>query len=273
METIYKQNLFQGKTALITGGGTGIGLRIARELSTLGATVILASRSEEKLNKGVETIENDGRKVISIPLDIRNIESVQNCFSKIKEKVGECHILINNAGGQFPSLAKDINQKGWKAVIDTNLNGTFSMCQEALHSFFKESGGAIVNIIANIWNGFPYMAHTGAARAGVENLTKTLSIEWAKYGVRVNAIAPGVINSSGLQTYEEPFRSGVQMAKEFNLTGRLGTEAEVASACLFLLSPGAQYITGTTLRVDGGESVFHPFMPPSPHGKLEPILS
>ena len=139
MDSIYKNNLFKNKTALVTGGGTGIGLRIARELSMLGATVILASRSKDKLEKGKHIIEEDGGKALCIPLDIRSPENIHTCFSEIKKEIGECHYLINNAGGQFPSEAKHIKEKGWRAVIDTNLNGTFFMCQAAFHSFFKEN--------------------------------------------------------------------------------------------------------------------------------------
>lgn len=272
MKTIYRDNLFRDKVALITGGGTGIGLRTAQELSYLGAKVILASRNPENLEAGKKVLESDGGEAFTIVLNIRDEESVKECFKTIKSEFGECHYLINNAGGQFPSPAEHITSKGWQAVIETNLTGTFLMCQHAFTSFFKENGGGIVNIIANMWNGFPMMAHTGAARAGVDNLTKSLSIEWAQYGVRVNAIAPGVINSSGLETYKEPFKSQVQKAKAFNLTHRLGSEGEVAAACLYLLSSAAQFVTGTTIKVDGGESLYHPFCPPKEHSNLSPDI-
>lgn len=271
MQTIFKEGLFEGKVALITGGGTGIGLRIARELAVLGATVIIASRKMENLEKGVEIIEKDGGKVIPIQCNIRDEESIKNCIAQTIEKAGKIDILVNNGGGQFPSPAEFINKKGWHAVIETNLTGTFFMCQEVFNQQFSKHGGLIVNIIANMQRGFPMLAHTGAARAGVDNITKSLAAEWGKYGVRINSVAPGTIMSSGLDTYDPAYREFIMTFAENNQTTRLGTSAEVASAVVYLLSPAASFITGQTLYVDGGETVFNPVMPPSKNDKHPPF--
>jgi NAD(P)-dependent dehydrogenase (short-subunit alcohol dehydrogenase family) len=264
LNSIYKENLFQDKTALVTGGGTGIGLRIAKELAQLGATAILASRKKENLDKAVVQIKNEGGKSFAVECNIREEESLKNAVKTSLSYTGKIDFLINNAGGQFPAPAEMINRKGWQAVIDLNLNGTFFLTQEVFNSYMQENGGAIVNITANFWNGFPMMSHTGAARAAVENLTKSLAIEWGKYGVRINGVAPGTINSSGLQSYAPEFKEHIFKQRSLNNQScRLGTEAEVASAVLFLLSPGAAYITGETIKVDAGESIFSPLFPPS----------
>jgi NAD(P)-dependent dehydrogenase (short-subunit alcohol dehydrogenase family) len=173
------------------------------------------------------------------------------------DKFGRIDMLVNNAGGQFPSPALTMSRKGWDAVIETNLTGTFQMSQAVVEKAMAEKkSGAIVNIIAQMWNGFPMMAHTGASRAGVDNLTKTLAFEWAQLGIRVNAVAPGVILSSGVDNYAPDFKKAFLDSKNYIPAGRLGTPREVAAAVVFLLSPAAGFITGTTLRVDGGEPLY-----------------
>lgn len=264
VSSIYKDNLFKDKTALITGGGTGIGLRIAKELAQLGATVILASRKKENLDKAVEEMVSSGGKAFAVECNIREEESIKNAVKTSMYFTGSIDCLVNNAGGQFPAPAEMINRKGWQAVIDLNLNGTFFLTQAVLNACMQEKGGSIVNITANFWNGFPMMSHTGAARAAVENVTKTLAIEWGKYGVRINGVAPGTINSSGLQSYAPEFRESIfALRSKNNQSFRLGTEAEVAAAVIFLLSPAAAYITGETLKVDAGESIYSPIFPPT----------
>ncbi len=263
MRTIYRENLFRGKTALVTGGGTGIGLRTARELAVLGATVVLASRKQEHLDEGLATIEGEGGKAFVLSCNIREEDSVRACIAKTLEHSGSLDFLVNNAGGQFPSPAEELSARGWAAVIETNLTGTFFMCREAFRQAFRKKGGSVVNVIANMWKGFPMMAHTGAARAGVDNLTKTLAVEWGRYGVRVNGVAPGVIQSSGLDHYDPQFQPFILAAGKHNQAGRFGTEAEVAAAILFLLSPAAAYITGETLKVDAGDWLYAPNLPPA----------
>ena len=174
MNSIFKTNLFDNKVALITGGGTGIGLRTARELASLGATVILASRKVDNLLKAADIIKSEGGKAIPIECNIREEESIQKCVEQAINEAGTIDFLINNAGGQFPSVAESISKKGWNAVIETNLTGPFFMSQEVFNKVFINKGGAIVSVLANIRNGFPMLSHTAAARAGAGKCTRAV---------------------------------------------------------------------------------------------------
>jgi len=171
-------------------------------------------------------------------------------------------ILINNGGGQFPSPAEFLNRKGWHAVVETNLTGTFFLTQEVFNQSMRDHGGSVVNITMDNRNGFPMLSHSAAARAGVQNLTMSLANEWGKYGVRINSVAPGTIESSGLDSYAPQFQEFVRGYGKHNQHFRLGTEAEIASAVVYLASPAASFITGVNLAVDGGESIYTPLMPP-----------
>lgn len=251
MASVFRPDLFLGRTVLVTGGGSGIGAAIAREMASLGATVLLAARRAERLRATAEALGGHWHEV-----DIRDEESVRRLFDWVRGSHGRLDALVNNAGGQFSSPAEDISRKGWHAVVDTNLTGTFLMCREAFQQFFRESGGSIVNLVAEMWRGFPGMAHTGAARAGVVNLTRTLAVEWAARGVRVNAVAPGVIASEGLTRYPAEVQGMLEQIRRDTPFKRFGTEAEVAGAVAFLLSPAAAYVSGETLRVDGAGSLW-----------------
>jgi NAD(P)-dependent dehydrogenase (short-subunit alcohol dehydrogenase family) len=269
-QTVFRQDLFREKVAVVTGGGSGIGKAIAAELGELGARVVIAGRKDERLQATAEELRSWGVEVLTAKTNIRDEEQVAALMSHTVEHFGSIDLLVNNAGGQFPSPAASISLKGWRAVVETNLTGTFLCCREAFSAWMDEHGGAVVNIVADIWRGFPGMAHTGAARAGVVNLTKSLALEWAWRGVRVNSVAPGVILSSGIDSYPPEFQELFLQMKDEIPARRLGTEEEVSAAVLFLLSPAAAFISGETLKVDGAGSLWrlrwdipdHDRMPP-----------
>ncbi|KAF0308119.1 Peroxisomal trans-2-enoyl-CoA reductase [Amphibalanus amphitrite] len=283
MAGLFSPGLFAGKVALVTGGGTGIGRAIAGQLVELGAAVTVAARRPEPLRQTAAELTAAGPgRCHHLQADIRREQDVLRMVETVLERDGALHLLVNNGGGQFVSPAADISRNGWRAVIETNLTGTFTVCQTAHRLHMRQHGGAVVNIIADMFRGFPLMAHTGASRAAVENLTRTLAVEWAHDGVRVNAVAPGVIYSaSAAANYADGLLE--QCAGELPAR-RCGTTHEVAAAVCFLLSPGASYVSGATLRVDGAASLYarqlhrvpaHDRLPPyrgraGPTGRAEP---
>ncbi|MDE2402534.1 MAG: SDR family oxidoreductase [Burkholderiales bacterium] len=251
--SVLRPGLFKGQVHVITGGGSGIGRCVAHELAALGATVILTGRTVEKLTKVAAEITEDGGLVDTQAFDIRDEEAVKAAVAVMVAKHGRIHGLVNNAGGQFPSPLEAISKRGFDAVVANNLTGGFLMMREVfLQSMQKHGGGAVVNMTADMWNGMPGMAHSGAARAGMANLTKTAAFEWAGASVRVNAVAPGWIASSGMDAYGPAMAGIIRGLKDQLPLRRLGLEAEVSAAICFLLSPGASFITGVTLQIDGG---------------------
>jgi NAD(P)-dependent dehydrogenase (short-subunit alcohol dehydrogenase family) len=250
---MFQSNTFQDQIVLVTGGRSGIGYQIAKDFLNLGAKVIICSRKADKLAQAAEELAEFG-EVTHRACDIRKTEEIQALAATIKEKYGRLDILINNAGGQFPALAEYINDKGWNAVINNNLNGTFYMIREMAKAFFiPQKSGNIVNIIADMHRGFPGMIHTGAARAGVENITKTLAQEWSDFQIRINCVAPGIIESSGLSNYPPPVQAMFDEARKAIPLKRFGKVEDVSNAVLFLASPMAAYITGISLYVDGAQ--------------------
>lgn len=249
--SVFTPHLFDGKVAVVTGGGSGIGRCVAHELAALGAQVALVGRKIEKLQKVAEEIAQDGGKVSFQVCDIRQEEAVKLTVAAIVAQYGRIDCLVNNAGGQFMTPLEAISAKGWEAVVNTNLTGGFLMARECYLQGMNKNGGSIVNIVADMWGSMPGMGHSGAARAGMVSLTETAALEWAARGVRVNAVAPGYIASSGMDNYPA---EAAPMLREMAKTipaGRFGTEAETAAGIVFLLSPAASFISGSTLRIDG----------------------
>ncbi|MBL4848975.1 MAG: SDR family oxidoreductase [Planctomycetes bacterium] len=266
--SVFRDDIFQDQVVVVTGGGTGIGRTIAHELGSLGAHVVICGRREEPLVKTAGELEAAGAAVSYRTLNIRDEGEVKEFFAWVVSEQGRLDALVNNAGGQFMSPAESISAKGWHAVVETNLTGTFYCCREAFAAWFGEHGGSIVSIVSEMWRGFPGMAHSGAARAAVVNMTQTLAVEWAARGIRVNAVAPGLIASSGLETYPEAVQSFLEEIKSDTPYHRLGTEAEVSSAVTYLLSPAAAYVSGETMRVDGAASLWRKTWPIPVHDRF-----
>jgi citronellol/citronellal dehydrogenase len=250
-QSVFAPKLFTGKVMLVTGGGSGIGRCTAHELAALGAQVVLLGRNLEKLQAVKAEIKQNGGLVSYQVCDIRQEDAVKAAIGDIVKQHGQIDGLVNNAGGQYITPLEKISAKGWEAVINTNLTGGFLVARECYVQSMMERGGAIVNIVADIWGSMPGMAHSGAARAGMVSLTETAALEWAKAGVRVNAVAPGYIASSGMDHYPPEAGPMLREMAETVPLGRFGNEAETSAAIVFLLSPAASFISGTTLRVDG----------------------
>ena len=273
MPTIFKSGLFEGQTAIVTGGGSGIGLAIARSLGELGAKIAICGRKADKLEAGAAALRAMGITTYAAPCDIRDAQQVLAFSGAVKAELGNASVLVNNAGGQFPTTAETLSLKGWDAVIRNNLNGTFYVTQRiASDHMIPAKKGRIVNIIANIARGFPGMVHTGAARAGVENLTKTLAVEWAQHNVQLNAIAPGIIVSSGTEQYPEEF---LEMGRQRTPMKRMGTPEEVAELVAYVASDAAWFVTGETWYIDGGAHLWGdtwPIPEPTPPAAMPATL-
>ncbi|MBL8685687.1 MAG: SDR family oxidoreductase [Myxococcales bacterium] len=254
LKTPFRPGLFDGRVALVTGGGTGIGRAIAEELGGLGAKIAICGRRQEPLDECAAALRAKGIAVFAATCDIRDADAVSNYVAAVLAHFGRIDVLVNNAGGQFPSPAAVMKPKGFDAVVRNNLVGTFNVTHAVANQWMiPQKSGRIVNIIANVLRGFPGMAHTGAARAGVENLTKSLAVEWAPFNIQVTAVAPGTILSTGTDRYPPEL---VVKAKQQTPARRLGVPEEVSHTVAFLASDAADYITGTTLYIDGGASLW-----------------
>jgi citronellol/citronellal dehydrogenase len=249
--SVFRPGLFNDQVVIVTGGGSGIGRCTAHELASLGAKVALIGRNPEKLAAVREEIAAAGGEADRWVCDIREENTVKATIAAVLARFSRLDGLVNNAGGQFAAPLAQMTQKGWDAVVRNNLTGGFLMAREAYTQWMSRHGGAIVNIVADVWLGTPLMAHSGAARAGMINLTKTAAFEWSGSNVRVNAVAPGWIASSGLDRYPPEMGEKIRSLKNHVPAGRLGTESEVAAAIVFLLSQAAAFISGATLCVDG----------------------
>ena len=250
---VFAPDLLAGKAALVSGGGTGLGRAIAETLARSGADLLIAARRREVLESAAKEIRaTTGRRVECETVDIRDCEAVETLAARAAALYGQIDLLVNNAGGQYPQKARDFKPKGWRAVIDTNLNGTWNMTQVFGNQMLDGRGGSITQIIAVVGRGFPGLAHTAAARAGVLELTRTLAYEWGPR-VRVNCVAPGPIDTRGFaEAYDVDVRKGLRGMP----IARFGTPQEVANAVVFMASPAASYITGEVLYVAGGQQIY-----------------
>ena len=262
----FRPGLFEGQVVVVTGGGSGLGRCVAHELASLGAHVALVGRRIANLDAVAAEIggiypERAG-DLTTHACDIRDEVSVKATVAGIVQRQGRIDGLFNCAGGQFPARLRDLSLKGWDAVVRNNLHGTFLFSRECFVQWMEQHGGNIVNMLADIWGGMPGMGHSGAARGGVLNLTETAACEWGYAGVRVNAVAPGWIASSGIDTYDEAYRTLLRGLRSKVPLQRFGTEAELSSAVVYLLSEAAGFINGSVIRVDGGvPNVRHTWTP------------
>jgi citronellol/citronellal dehydrogenase len=247
--SVFRPGLFTGQSIVVTGAGSGIGRCTAHELAALGAHVVLVGRKPEKVQAVEAEIRADGGEASHVAVDIRDEEAVKAAVTGIVAARGRVDGLVNNAGGQFPAPLASIPAKGWQSVLATNLTGGFLVARECYVQSMRANGGAIVNMLADMWHGMPGMGHSGAARAGMLNFTETAACEWAP--VRVNAVAPGWIASSGMDTYPEAMKPLIRSLASHVPAARLGTEAEVSAAIVFLLSEAAAFVSGACLRIDG----------------------
>lgn len=271
-QSVFRTGLFAGQTIIVTGGGSGLGRCTAHELASLGAHVVLVGRTAEKLDAVKAEIVEDGGSVSSYVCDIRDEETVIQTIDAVLQAQGRIDGLVNNAGGQYRTPLKTISTKGFEAVVRNNLTGGFIFMREVYNRWMEHHGGAIVNIIADMWHGWPDMAHSGAARAGMLNLSETAACEWAVSNVRVNTVAPGGIASSGFDTYTPEAKAKILEFPPTVPLQRFGSESEISGAIVYLLSPAAAYITGSCIRVDGGTPNARNTWKLEPHARSQPFM-
>jgi peroxisomal 2,4-dienoyl-CoA reductase len=273
--SVFRDGLFDGQVALITGGGSGIGRGIADVLSGLGAHVVLASRKLERVETAAAEIRAAGGRASAVAVDVRDPERVAAAVAEVHGAQGRIDLLVNNAAGNFYAPSESLTPNAWKSVIEIDLYGTFFCAQAVLPVMKEQGGGTIINISMTLhYRGWPLMAHATAAKAGIDALTRTLALEWAPYGVRMNAIAPGPIPTEGVRKAftPPPSATGVPdlFAVEKAMEGyartaiplqRWGAPADIGNMVAYLSSPAGSWITGAIMVVDGGEWLARPAVP------------
>lgn len=250
---VFRDDLLAGQVFVVSGGGSGLGRAITYTLARLGADVVICGRRADRLEQTAAGVRKYvGREIVCQPMTIRDPAQVDELLDAAWTRYGRVDAIVNNGGGQFPQAAIDFSVKGWLAVIDTNLNGSWYMMQAGAKRWRDaKRPGNIVNIVANVWRGMPQVAHTCAARAGVIYLSKTLATEWAPLQIRVNCVSPGSIATEGLNVYEP---AAAEQFRYSNPMHKLGDALDIAQAVVYLTAPSAKFITGEVLVVDGGNA-------------------
>lgn len=250
----FAPGMLEGKTAFVTGGGTGIGFGIARTLGLLGATVAIVSRKQEVLAAAAERLREEGITVVTQAVDIRNFAAVQEAVDATVAETGSLDILVNCAAGLFHAPAEELSENGWKVLIDINLNGAWACCKAAFSSLRDApDGGRIINIVSPFaWLSWPGSANAAAAKAGLISMAHTLAVEWGRYNIHINNVAPGPIGGTGgiNRMADDPQRFAEEL--ERTALGRVGEIADIAEAVAFFASPAGSFVSGADLLVDGG---------------------
>ena len=255
LPTAFRDGLFAGQVVLVSGAGSGLGKAIAVLFARLGARLVICGRTLAKLEASAELLRGLGAEVLVHPMTIRDPDAVAALMDHAFDHYGRLDVLVNNAGGQFPAAAIDFSPRGWQAVIDTNLNGSWYMMQAAAKRWVAQAApGRIVNIVATVWRGRPTVAHTCAARAGVIYLSKTLAVEWAPHRIQVNCVAPGVIETTAFSLYPPEGRATYQ--DQANPMKHPGDVQDIAEGCVYLSASTAKFITGEVITIDGGQQLW-----------------
>jgi citronellol/citronellal dehydrogenase len=254
LPTVFQAGLFAGKVVLVSGAGSGLGRAMAVLFARLGARLAICGRNPEKIEGAAALLRGLGVDVLAQSMTVRDPEQVNALIDRTHSELGGIDVLINNAGGQFAQAALDFSVKGWQAVVDTNLNGTWYMMQAAARRWVADGKpGCIINIVADVWRGLPGIAHSCAARAGVIYLSKTLAVEWAPHQVRVNCVAPGCVETSAFGRYP---LEGTASYWQANPMKRPGDVQDVAEACVYLAASSGKFVTGEVINIDGGQQLW-----------------